>query len=147
MAGARSAHVRSTSRARARDAHRPVRGLCGRRASVWVRDLDGPREYRMGAEIGAPPDALALKGQGWGVPPPDPIVMQRNRLQGFIGLVRDNMRYYGALRLDHVMSLFRLWWVAAGDSPTEGAYVHYPLQELLTILSLESARSACLVVG
>jgi len=45
------------------------------------------------------------------------------------------------------MSLFRLWWVAAGDSPTEGAYVHYPLEQLLTVLALESARAACLVVG
>jgi 4-alpha-glucanotransferase len=103
--------------------------------------------YRMGAEIGAPPDPLALKGQGWGIPPQDPHVMQAQRLQGFVRLIRNNMRYYGALRLDHVMSLFRLWWVAAGCSPTEGAYVHYPLQQLLTVLSLESARSACLVVG
>jgi 4-alpha-glucanotransferase len=62
-------------------------------------------------------------------------------------LIRNNMRYYGALRLDHVMALFRLWWVPAGFSPTEGAYVHYPLQQLLTVLALESARSACLVVG
>ncbi len=103
--------------------------------------------YRMGAEIGAPPDPLALKGQGWGIPPQDPSVMQAQRLQGFVRLIRNNMRYYGALRLDHVMSLFRLWWVAAGCSPTEGAYVHYPLQQLLTVLSLESSRSACLVVG
>jgi len=64
-----------------------------------------------------------------------------------VALIRNNMRYYGAMRLDHVMSLFRLWWVAAGFSPTEGAYVHYPLQQLLTVLSLESARGACLVVG
>ena len=62
-------------------------------------------------------------------------------------MIRDNMRYYGALRLDHVMSLCRLWWVPGGCSPTEGAYVHYPLQQLLTVLSLESARSSCLVVG
>jgi 4-alpha-glucanotransferase len=103
--------------------------------------------YRMGAEIGAPPDPLALMGQGWGIPPQDPFVMQSQRLQGFARLIRNNMRYYGALRLDHVMSLFRLWWVAAGCSPTEGAYVHYPLQQLLTVLSLESARSGCLVVG
>ena len=103
--------------------------------------------YRIGAEIGAPPDPLALKGQGWGIPPQDPIVMQSQRLQGFVRLIRNNMRYYGALRLDHVMSLFRLWWVAAGRSSSEGAYVHYPLQQLLTILSLESARSGCLVVG
>jgi 4-alpha-glucanotransferase len=103
--------------------------------------------FRIGAEIGAPPDPLALKGQGWGIPPQDPSVMLAQRLQGFVTLIRNNMRYYGALRLDHVMSLFRLWWVAAGFSPTEGAYVHYPLQQLLTVLSLESARSACLVVG
>ena len=106
-----------------------------------------PRAYRMGAEIGAPPDPLALRGQGWGIPPQDPCVMQEERLEGFARLIRNNMRFYGALRLDHVMALFRLWWVAAGFPPTEGAYVHYPLHQLLTVLSLESARNACLVVG
>jgi 4-alpha-glucanotransferase len=103
--------------------------------------------YSLGAEIGAPPDPLALKGQGWGIPPQDPAAMLAQRLQVFIHLIRDNMRYYGALRLDHVMSLFRLWWVPGGASPTEGAYVHYPLHQLLTVLSLESARNSCLVVG
>lgn len=103
--------------------------------------------YRMGAEIGAPPDPLALKGQGWGIPPPDPVAMQERRLSGFIELIRGNMRYYGALRLDHVMSLHRLWWVPAGRSPADGAYVHYPFQALLAVLALESSRSACLVVG
>ena len=114
---------------------------CG--AETWVDQSS----YCMGAEIGAPPDPLALKGQGWGIPPQDPCVMQAQRLQGFVRLIRNNMRYYGALRLDHVMALFRLWWVAAGSSPSEGAYVHYPLAQLLTVLSLESSRSACLVVG
>jgi 4-alpha-glucanotransferase len=103
--------------------------------------------YCMGAEIGAPPDPLALKGQGWGIPPQDPSVMQAQRLQGFARLIRSNMHYYGALRLDHVMSLFRLWWVAAGFSSADGAYVHYPLEQLLTVLTLESVRNACLVVG
>ncbi len=112
-------------------------------SETWVDQVS----YRMGAEIGAPPDPLALKGQGWGVPPQDPIVMETQRLQGFVRLIRNNMRYYGALRLDHVMSLFRLWWVAAGDSPADGAYVHYPLNQLLTVVALESVRGACLVVG
>jgi len=103
--------------------------------------------YRLQAEIGAPPDPLALKGQGWGIPPPDPLALEQDRLQGFVRLIRDNMRYYGALRLDHVMSLFRLWWVPAHHSPLDGAYVHYPLYQLLTVLALESARSRCLVVG
>ena len=103
--------------------------------------------FKMGAEIGAPPDPLALKGQGWGIPPQDPASMKAQKLQGFRQLLRNNMQYYGALRLDHVMSLFRLWWVPAGSAPTEGAYVHYPLHQLLTVLALESSRAKCLVVG
>jgi 4-alpha-glucanotransferase len=103
--------------------------------------------YCLGAEIGAPPDPLALKGQGWGTPPQDPAAMQAQRFEGFAHLIRNNMRCFGALRLDHVMSLFRLWWVPAGCMPKDGAYVHYPLRQLLTVLSLESARSACMVVG
>jgi len=140
----------SGAQALARDLGMPI-GLYGDYAvgahpsgsETWA-DQTG---YRMGAEIGAPPDLLALKGQGWGIPPPDPVVMQEQRLQAFIRLIRSNMRYYGALRLDHVMSLFRLWWVAAGYPPSQGAYVHYPLDELLTALALESVRAACLVVG
>src|SRR6266481_5700171 len=112
-------------------------------SETWV----DPESFCKGAEIGAPPDPLALKGQGWGIPPQDPSVMLAQRLQGFATLIRNNMRYYGAMRLDHVMALFRLWWVPAGFSPSEGAYVHYPLQQLLTVLALESARGACLVVG
>ncbi|MGA2396890.1 MAG: 4-alpha-glucanotransferase [Steroidobacteraceae bacterium] len=112
-------------------------------SETWV-DQTG---YRLGAEIGAPPDALAHRGQGWGLPPPDPVVMESQHLEGFVRLIRDNMRYYGALRLDHVMSLFRLWWVAAGRSPVDGAYVHYPLHLLAANLVLESARCACVVVG
>ncbi len=112
-------------------------------SETWV-DQTG---YRLGAEIGAPPDPLALKGQGWGLPPPDPVILESRHLESFISLIRNNMRCYGALRLDHVMSLFRLWWVPAGRSPVEGAYVHYPLHQLLTALALESARSTCAVVG
>jgi 4-alpha-glucanotransferase len=112
-------------------------------SETWIDQAS----YSLGAEIGAPPDPLALMGQGWGIPPQDPAAMQAQRLLGFISLIRNNMRYYGALRLDHVMSLCRLWWVPGGASPTEGAYVYYPLHQLLTVLSLESARNACLVVG
>lgn len=112
-------------------------------SETWADRVD----YRLGAEIGAPPDLLALKGQGWGVPPQDPLAMQAGGLQGFVRVIRDNMRYYGALRLDHVMALFRLWWVPGGASPAEGAYVHYPLHQLMTVLALESARAGCLVVG
>jgi 4-alpha-glucanotransferase len=103
--------------------------------------------YRLDAEIGAPPDPLALKGQAWGVPPQDPLSMQQDRLHGFIAMIRNNMRYYGAMRFDHVMSLFRLWWVPAGMSATDGAYVHYPLHQLFAVVALESQRNRCLIVG
>ncbi|HUX74583.1 MAG TPA: 4-alpha-glucanotransferase [Steroidobacteraceae bacterium] len=118
-------------------------GADGSGAEIWA----DRGNYRLAAQIGAPPDRLAQNGQGWGIPPPDPQAMQRQRLQGFVRLIRANMRHYGALRLDHVMALFRLWWVPAGASPAAGAYVHYPLQQLATVLALESARAECLVVG
>jgi 4-alpha-glucanotransferase len=103
--------------------------------------------YCLGAEIGAPPDPLALKGQGWGIAPQDPWTLELTRLQSFVQLIRHNMRCFGALRLDHVMALFRLWWIPAGCAPAAGAYVHYPMNQLMGVLALESRRSSCLVVG
>ncbi len=103
--------------------------------------------YRMGAGIGAPPDALALKGQDWGIPPLDPHALIAERYRPFRDLVSANMRHFGALRLDHVMALFRQWWVPAGLGATNGGYVHYPIDDLMSVLALESARHRCLVVG
>jgi len=103
--------------------------------------------YRRGAAIGAPPDPLALKGQDWGIPPQDPTALFAARYHPFTRLMRNNMRHYGAVRLDHVMALYRLWWVPAGAPATEGGYVHYPLSDLLGIVALESERNGCLVIG
>ncbi len=103
--------------------------------------------YRLGAAVGAPPDALALKGQDWGIPPQDPEALVRRAYGPFIELMRDNMRHFGALRLDHVMALHRLWWVPRGLAATEGGYVHYPLRDLVGIVGLESERNHCLVIG
>jgi 4-alpha-glucanotransferase len=105
------------------------------------------RLYRQGASVGAPPDALALKGQDWGIPPQDPNELRTQQYQPFIGLIRNNMRYVAALRLDHVMSLYRLWWVPRGLLSKDGTYVHYPLEDLIAIMALESERNACLVIG
>jgi len=103
--------------------------------------------YRMGAGVGAPPDPLALKGQDWGIPPQDPYALVAARLRPFRSLVAANMRHFGALRLDHVMALFRQWWVPVGLGATDGGYVHYPLDDLMSVLALESERARCLVVG
>jgi 4-alpha-glucanotransferase len=103
--------------------------------------------YRLGAGIGAPPDPLALKGQDWGIPPQDPQALVAARYVPFRSLIAANMRHFGALRLDHVMSLFRQWWVPSGLDSSAGGYVHYPLEALLSLLALESVQHRCLVVG
>src|ERR1700704_2377273 len=73
--------------------------------------------------------------------------MRRQGYRDFIDLIRANMRHAGGLRIDHVMGLQRLWWVAADQSPADGAYVRYPMEDLIGILALESHRQQCLVVG
>ncbi|WP_017349997.1 4-alpha-glucanotransferase [Pantoea sp. A4] len=106
-----------------------------------------PELYRLKASVGAPPDRLGPQGQNWGLPPLDPHVMQARAYQPFIDLLRANMRDCGALRIDHVMSLLRLWWIPAGGGADKGAYVSYPVADLLGILALESQRQRCMVIG
>jgi 4-alpha-glucanotransferase len=103
--------------------------------------------YLQGASVGAPPDALALKGQDWGIPPQDPNELRAQQYEPFVGLVRNNMRYVAALRFDHVMTLYRLWWVPRGLLSKDGTYVHYPLEDLIAILAAESHRNHCIVIG
>jgi len=103
--------------------------------------------YCSGAAIGAPPDPLGVAGQEWGIPPQDPRALKRAAYAPFAALVRASMRNCGALRLDHVMALFRQWWVPRGYKSAQGGYVHYPLEDLLGVVALESNRQQCLVVG
>jgi 4-alpha-glucanotransferase len=103
--------------------------------------------YCMGAAIGAPPDPLGVAGQEWGIPPQDPRALRRAAYAPFAALVRASMRHCGALRLDHVMALFRQWWVPRGFKSVDGGYVHYPLEDLLGVVALESQRNECLIVG
>ena len=99
--------------------------------------------FASGLHVGAPPDPLNTQGQDWGLPPPNPLALQAARFAPFIALMRAQMRHAGALRLDHVMALMRLYWVG----PEGGTYVRYPLQTLLAIVAVESQRQRCLVIG
>jgi len=112
-------------------------------ADVW----SDPAAYVLDETIGAPPDALGPDGQNWGLPPPDPRAFAENDAERFAELLRANMRYAGALRLDHVMSLRRLFRIEAGHSASEGRYVEYPQETLLATVERESERARCLVVG
>ena len=112
-------------------------------ADVW----SNRRLYCLEASTGAPPDGLGPQGQNWGLPPFNPVVLQEQAYQPFIDMIRNNMRDCGALRIDHAMGLFRLWWCPNDKSAAFGAYVHYPLQDMLGIIKLESRRQGCLVFG
>lgn len=99
------------------------------------------------AQVGAPPDIGNPAGQDWGLPPFHPHALREEAYGSFIALVRANMRHAGGLRIDHVMALERLYWVPKGRAPVEGAYVSYNIEDLVGILTLESHRNRCLVVG
>jgi glycogen operon protein len=100
-----------------------------------------------GFAIGAPPDPFSRDGQNWGLPAPNPLAIEKDGGADFAELVRANMRHAGALRIDHVMGLARLFLVPEGEKASAGAYVSYPLDALLAQLALESARAGCMVVG
>jgi (1->4)-alpha-D-glucan 1-alpha-D-glucosylmutase len=104
-------------------------------------------QFATGVRIGAPPDDFNPSGQDWGLPPLIPARLQEHGYQLFIDTLRANMRYAGALRIDHVMGLLRLFWVPPDTAPVNGSYVSYPLRELLGILALESQRNRCLIIG
>jgi glycogen operon protein len=100
-----------------------------------------------GVSIGAPPDPFSTEGQVWNLPAPEPLAMKRDGYQRFTHLLRANMRHAGALRIDHAMGLSRLFWVPDGAAGHEGTYVAYDLAEQLGVLTLESQRARCMVVG
>ncbi|MEH0369345.1 4-alpha-glucanotransferase [Vibrio mimicus] len=97
--------------------------------------------------IGAPPDVLGPLGQNWGLPPLNPQVLQATAYDAYIKLLRANMKHCGALRIDHVLGLLRLWWIPKGENATKGAYIYYPVKDMLAILALESHRHQCSVIG
>ena len=100
-----------------------------------------------GVTVGAPPDLLGPLGQDWGLPAFVPRRLASSGYQPFARMLRSGMAHAGGLRLDHVMSLFRLYWIPGGASPSEGTYVRYPAGDLLGVLALESRRAGALVIG
>ena len=103
--------------------------------------------FATGVAAGAPPDAFFTHGQNWGFPP---LIPDALRADGFAYLreaLHAHLRYAGALRLDHVMSLYRLYWVPNGFPATDGVYVHYPAEELHAVLTLESSRHEATIIG
>ncbi|WP_082985014.1 1,4-alpha-glucan branching protein GlgB [Gallibacterium genomosp. 3] len=103
--------------------------------------------FCMKASVGAPPDELGPAGQNWQLPPLYPQYLRAEGYETLIKLWRANMQNYGVLRIDHVMALYRLWWITQGANAAQGAYVYYPIAELIAILAIESQRSQCVIIG
>ncbi|MGE3335022.1 MAG: 4-alpha-glucanotransferase [Rhodospirillaceae bacterium] len=118
-------------------------GVSPHGAEAWHRQ----GLYPNGVRFGAPPDPLGPRGQDWGLPPPNPHVLRAQAYAPLVDTWRANMRHAGALRIDHVMALERLFWIPPGGAAADGAYVHYPVDDVFAVLALESVRAKCLIVG
>jgi 4-alpha-glucanotransferase len=112
-------------------------------ADAWgLQDI-----YANGITVGAPPDAYNQNGQNWTQPPWRPDQLAETGYAPFRELVSTILRHAGGIRVDHIIGLFRLWWIPAGAAPTEGTYVRYDHDALIGILALEAHRAGALVVG
>jgi 4-alpha-glucanotransferase len=101
----------------------------------------------LGTTVGAPPDSFNQKGQDWGLPPWRPDRLRELAYAPYRDLVRGMLRHAGGLRIDHVMGLFRLWWVPQGAGAADGTYVSYDADAMLAVLALEASRAGAVVVG
>jgi glycogen operon protein len=100
-----------------------------------------------GVTIGAPPDPFSVQGQNWSLPALNPLAGAREGWASLSAVYRANMRHAGMLRIDHAMGLQRLFLIPDGARPAEGAYLSYPLEDLIGHVALESHRAQCMVVG
>ncbi|MFE7789493.1 4-alpha-glucanotransferase [Streptomyces sp. NPDC057460] len=112
-------------------------------ADAWAQQ----DAFAHGMSVGAPPDAFNARGQDWGLPPWRPDVLAASGYAPYRGLLRGLLAHAGALRIDHVMGLFRLWWVPEGRPPTDGTYVSHDAEAMLAVLVLEAHRAGAVVMG
>ncbi len=112
-------------------------------SEVWSQ----PSQFVLGASVGAPPDPLSAMGQSWGLPPYNPEQMKLTGYRQFRRILAFNMRYGGAIRIDHILGYMRQFWVPPGMKATDGVYMTYPMDELFSLIALESQLNQCVVIG
>ncbi|WP_434034574.1 4-alpha-glucanotransferase [Cupriavidus sp. a3] len=112
-------------------------------SQAWTRQ----QEILAGFHAGAPPDLYNPLGQDWGVAVFTPRGLRQNGYAAFLEMLRANLSHCGGLRIDHVLGLARMWLVPAGASASDGAYLRYPLEDLLRLVALESWRHRAIIIG
>ncbi len=118
-------------------------GADGGGSQAWSRQ----DEVLAALSVGAPPDIINRQGQSWGISAFSPWGLKAHGYRAFIEMVRANLAHAGGMRIDHVMGLMRLWVMPAGAGPMEGAYLNYPVDDLLRLLSLEAWRRRAVILG
>ena len=101
----------------------------------------------LGARVGAPPDTFNQQGQDWGLPPWHPRRLAELGYAPLRDMVRSLVRHAGGVRIDHILGMFRLWWILEGATAREGTYVSYDADALLGVIALEAERAGAIVVG
>jgi 4-alpha-glucanotransferase len=104
-------------------------------------------EFARNVAVGAPPDLYFTKGQNWGFPPLHPLAIREHRHRYFRECIRRQVEHASVLRIDHVMSLHRLFWIPEGMEAADGVYVRYPADELFAVLTIEAQRANAVIVG
>jgi 4-alpha-glucanotransferase len=112
-------------------------------ADTWI----WPDAFVTDMRVGAPPDRFNTHGQNWALPPFDPWHLRDAAYQPWIECLRGALRHGRGIRLDHVMGLFRLYWIPVGAAPGDGVYVRYRHDDLLNVVALEAQRAGAFVVG
>ncbi|MEA5633501.1 MAG: 4-alpha-glucanotransferase [Cutibacterium granulosum] len=140
----------STAQSSGTDAGMPVGLICdlavgvnGSGADAWMLNGLFAREMN----VGAPPDPFNQAGQDWGQPPMRPDVLEQMAYAPLREMVSNALRHAGGVRIDHIMGLFRLWWVPKGLGPRHGAYVRYNHEAMVGVVALEAYRAGALVIG
>lgn len=112
-------------------------------SDVWAK----PEQFAKGATVGAPPDFYNQQGQDWSQPPLNPRYLEKTGYRPYRDLIHQMFAGAGALRIDHILGLFRLWWIPQGSTADRGTYVGYDSDVMLGILAIEATRAHGVVIG
>lgn len=118
-------------------------GVHANGSEIWSE----PGVFAPGMQVGAPPDMYSQQGQNWAQPPWSPRALARTGYRPLRDMLRAVLAHAGAIRIDHILGLFRLWWIPAGRPASEGTYVYFDHEAMVGVVLLEAQRAGAVVIG